>query len=150
MERSHGESHAEAPAAARFTPGGPQGPGRGPAKGAPNAGRPKDSVRQSALLACEERLELLCDIADGTQQALRPGPNGSWTLVTGSTVDEILKAVLGLAKLGGVEQIPLSQDDDDETDTRTRYGIILMPPPLPKPVPPADGSCWSPAHGYSA
>lgn len=134
----------------RFIPGGPQGPGRGPAAGAPNAGRPKDAVRAAARLAFEERLEKLCAIADGTQQALRPGPGGSWSLVTGSTIDEMIKAILGLAKMGGVEQIAIELgDDEEEMDTRTRYGIILMPPPEPKPVPPADGSCWSPAPGYS-
>lgn len=37
----------------QFQKGGPQGPGRGPAKGAPNAGRPPSELREAIREACD-------------------------------------------------------------------------------------------------
>jgi len=133
------EERSERDGQGLFTRGGPQGPGRGPAPGAPNAGRPKDSVRQAALLAFEERLDLLCAIADGTLKGERVAKDGTVILV-GPSVDERRKALCDLARLGGVEELELDQGGDGE-DGPAKYGLIFMPTPDPKPVPPGYVRC---------
>lgn len=44
--------------------GGKQGPGRGPKRGAPNAGRPPSEVRAAALAAYDTRIAKLEGIID--------------------------------------------------------------------------------------
>jgi len=136
------EKVAEPGAPGLFEPGGPQGPGRGPAKGAPNAGRPKSSVRAAALLSFEQRLWVLEAIADGllTTQVLVGKGDDRRLLEIPPTIDERRKAVVDLGNMAGVPRLELDLGGEDD-DSPAKYGLIFMPMPDPKPVPPGYARC---------
>lgn len=99
---------AAAPAPARAVPGrpfkrgeyDPTRQGRGPKKGAPNAGRPKDRIVEMAAAGLEKALPLLIDTALGEAVEKMVTPEGIATNIKVSpTANERSKAVEVLAKV---------------------------------------------------
>lgn len=68
--------------------------GRGPAPGAPNAGRPPSVLRDAYRMAAEERKGFLLDVIDGK--------------VEGASVGDRLKAIDLLNKYGGMASVEVT------------------------------------------
>lgn len=74
--------------------------GRGPAKGAPNAGRPKDKIVELAARGLEKALPLLVETALGTATEKMLDPEGNVTeMKVSASANERSKAVEVLAKV---------------------------------------------------
>lgn len=68
--------------------------GRGPAPGAPNAGRPPSALREVYRMAAEERRHFLLEVIDGT--------------VEGASVGDRVKAWDLLNKYGGMASVEVT------------------------------------------
>jgi hypothetical protein len=81
--------------------------GRGPKKGAANAGRPASAVRDAARLAFAERLHVLKAIADGepVHKVEIPGKEGVTVMKVSASPGDRIRALEVLAKIGLPAQI---------------------------------------------
>lgn len=87
----------------RFDKGNPQGPGRGPRRGAPNAGRPPDALKALAREGTVKAVELAIKAIDGEATEKIVAPDGTVTeLRTSPTMMVRLKAGELCAKVAGV------------------------------------------------
>ena len=88
-----------------FHPGSDPRRGRGPQKGAPNAGRPLDRVRNACARAFDERVELLKGIADGTVGEMVATPAG--LVLVPASLAVRLRALEMLARYGLGPALPM-------------------------------------------
>jgi hypothetical protein len=101
-----------------FRKGGKQGPGRGPQKGAPNAGRPPSALRAQMRGALAERMAVALDIADGKPVQRLKLPTGEETEahISASPADR-LRALEFLAKYGLGSTITATDTEGNDAPT---------------------------------
>jgi len=99
-------------------------------------------VRAAALLSFEQRMWVLEAIADGTlmTEVLIGKGDKRRLLAVPPTIDERRKAVVDLGNMAGVPRLELDLGGGED-EGPAKYGLIFLPTPDPKPVPPGYVRC---------